>query len=1123
MLVLTMPTLASPADASQSSTPGPDHTLPNAVPSSITPAVNDGRVFGIAEVGDKMVIGGSFTSVGGQTRNHIAAFNTATGALSGSFAPSVNGDVNAVVPGPNDHTAYIAGSFSSVGGTARQFVALVDLNNGQVVSSFAPPAFNYGYVNDMVKSGGRLYLAGTFTRAGGKDHAGLVSLNANTGALDAFMNVQLSGHHNDTGSGAQGWVGPWDLDVNSAGDTMVVTGNFKYADGLLRDQIAMIDLTGGSAAVNANWATERYYPQCYNWAFDGYVRGVSFSPDGSFFVVNATGGGNNTLCDATARFDTADRGQQIQPVWVNETGGDTAWGVTVTDTAVYVGGHNRWSNNPAGVDRAQPGAVPRPGLGALDPASGRPFAWNPGRRPLGVAVFAMLATDKGLWIGSNNDWIGNFRYKRPKLAFFPYAGGYQPSSTATSELPGAVYLAGAKPSGASNVLYRVNAGGTSVQSLDSGPDWSADDQTDGDYRNSGSNAAPWSPGATVAGNVPATTPGTIFDSERWSPSDTPAMNWAFPVASGTPLQVRLYFANRCTCTDSAGERKFDVSIDGSKVLDDYDIVADVGDQVGTMKSYNITSDGSVNIDFAHAVENPLVNGIEIVRTDVTPPPNPDANSLVGVDFDGTDADAASLDNQGIDFGNWRGAFKVGGKVFYGYTDGYLYYRTFDGDTFGPAIKVDPYNDPDWSDVDTDLGQTFRGVVPSLYSAMPNVTSMMYADGKLFYTLFGDSRLFARWFTPDSGIMDERTFTISSSVNFSQADGMFLDGSDLYYATKNDKSLHKASFDGTSVTGSGQVVSGPDVDGVNWSNRALFLDGSSVPANEPPTARAAVSCNGLSCSFDGADSSDPEGPLDSYSWDFGDGSPLEMGPQVSHTYAAGEYDVVLTVADSQGVTDSVTKHVSVSEPQASSISFVGSATGRSGNFKTQSADIPTGVQPGDAMLMMLTRTTPSSWSQPSGWTEVDTYANASLTTTVWRKTATAADVGSKVTMDANSWTHSSLNVLVYRGVDDTNPLVDFAHSSSTNTTAHTAPNVTAGDGDWVVSIWGERSGQTTAWTAPSTLTQRDVTSDSGSLTVTSLAADSDGPVAAGTFSGSTAETDVSVARGIAWSLVLRAAD
>ncbi len=39
-----------------------------------------------------------------------------------------------------------------------------------------------------------------------------------------------------------------------------------------------------------------------------------------------------------------------------------------------------------------------------------------------------------------------------------------------------------------------------------------------------------------------------------------------------------------------------------------------------MKSWDITSDGSVDISLGHVVENPLVNGIEIVNRDLLPGP-----------------------------------------------------------------------------------------------------------------------------------------------------------------------------------------------------------------------------------------------------------------------------------------------------------------------------------------------------------------------------------------------------------------------------------------------------------------------------------------------------------------------
>jgi PKD repeat protein len=1113
---------ATVAVASQLSDPGPVNQLPNPVPSAVTPAVNDGRVFAIAQNGSKMIMGGSFTSVGGVAHTSVAAFDKTTGALSSAFSPTVNGDVNSVLPGPTATTVYIGGAFTQVNGVAAQFLAELDVNTGALVSSFKPPAFNFGFVNDMVARGNRLYVAGTFTIAGGKKHAGLVSLNATTGALDPFVNVQFTGHHNDSGSGAQGWVGPWDIDATADGRTMVVIGNFKLADGLLRDQVAVLDLSGTTAQV-ANWATSRYSPLCFNFAFDSYVRGVSFSPDGSYFVVNATGGGNpGTLCDSTARFETNLADSNAQPTWVDETGGDTVWGITVTNTAVYIGGHNRWNNNPQGVDVAQPGAVPRPGLAALDPVSGRPFSWNPGRKPLGVAVFAVYASADGLWIGSNTDWIGNFQYKRPKIAFFPYAGGPKPTLPTTATLPGTVYLAGSKGTGQTNVLYRVDAGGPAIQSFDAGPDWAADNSDPSTVRNSGSNAATWTGGETVDATVPASTPRTIFESERWSPSDNPAMNWAFPVASGTPLQVRLYFANRCTCTSGIGQRVFNVAIDNRTVLSRYDIVADVGDQRGTMKAFNIVSDGIVNIDFSHVVENPLINGIEIVRTDVPAPPPSGADTLRTVAFDGTNAVATDAANQGIDFGNWRGAFLVSNKVFYGYIDGNLYERSFDGSTFGGATKIDPYNDPVWSDVDTDDGTTFRGLVPTLYGQMPNVTGMVYSGGRLYYTLFNDPNLYSRWFSADSGIVDETTATAPTTVDFSNADGMFVSGGNLYYGSRTDGNLRRVPFAGGAVTGVPTVVSGPLLGGINWSNRAMFL--TSAPANVAPTAAFGSSCTGLTCSFDASASSDSDGTIATYTWDFGDGT-SGTGKAPSHTYTAGgTFSVKLTVTDNDGATDSVT-HSVAPVPVVAGVKFVAAANAGGGNAKTKTVSIPAAAAAGNTALLFLSGTSTATWTGPTGvtgWTQVGTFSNSTLVTTVWRKTLSAADAGAALSFTSATASHASVDVAVYSGVDTTAPIARFAQGLDTAKASHTTPAVTADAGDLIVSFWGDRSTATRTWTVPAaSATLRDASPDSGTLTVQAVIADSNGPVPAGARSGVTATTDANTDRTAMWTIELRA--
>jgi len=111
--------------------------------------------------------------------------------------------------------------------------------------------------------------------------------------------------------------------------------------------------------------------------------------------------------------------------------------VAVTGTAVYVGGHQRWQNNPYGEDVQGPGAVDREGIAALDPVNGVPLSWNPGRHR-GVAAYALLATSQGLWIGSDTELIAGER--RSRVALMPLAGGTEVPDVAPARLPADLYL-----------------------------------------------------------------------------------------------------------------------------------------------------------------------------------------------------------------------------------------------------------------------------------------------------------------------------------------------------------------------------------------------------------------------------------------------------------------------------------------------------------------------------------------------------------------------------------------------------------------------------------------------------------------------------------------------------------
>ncbi len=609
--------------------------------------------------------------------------------------------------------------------------------NGQRITAFS--ANTDGQVWDIKVSGNRLFVGGRFTSIKNVARDRLAAVDTTTGAVDPNVSFSITDPHT---SDSIPWV--YSMDVSADGSHLVIIGNFMKVNGESRPEAALLDLTTTPASL-ADWQTDRYAPPCFSNAFDTYMRDVDFSPDGSYFVIVATGGPNvGTLCDTAARWNTDATGTALEPAWVDVTGGDTLSSVAITGSVVYTGGHQRWMNNYYGSDTPGPGAVSRPGIAALDPTNGVPFSWNP-TKDRGAGVFALLSTNTGLWMGSDTDHVAGETHR--KIAFFPLAGGETPPSTAPYTLPGDLYSVpttgcqGVDPS----ILYRVDAGGPGADPSDCGPAWLGDDSdtaAGASYRDTGSNPAAWNQQFSVDGSVPSTTPSSIFNTERWDPSDPPEMQWSFPVDAGTHLQVRLYLINQCSCTSSVGQRVFDVAIDGTTVLDHYDIVGDVGDRVGTMKAFNITSDGTVNIDFSHETENSLINGIEIVNTDIPPMQGGNVNFLQRRAFNGSPTGPTSaLPTQGTDWTTTRGIFALQGMLYSGSTDGSFNARTFDGTTVGAAQPIDLNGLTDFP--------------------VQNLSGMFFSNGKIYYTVKGDPQMYYRYFTPESRIVGSYLFPVAN--------------------------------------------------------------------------------------------------------------------------------------------------------------------------------------------------------------------------------------------------------------------------------------------------------------------------------------------------------------------------
>ena len=1221
---LTLPPAAQAADRPAVVQPRPAHDRPvSTVPVPWTPQILNGTTLDVAQVGDAMVVGGNFTQVAPSSgspvlnRTNVVAFSAINGAVNTNFGPSVsNGQVRTVEPGPVSNTVYLGGSFQGVNGVTRK-VVLVNIATGQLVPGFTAPPMN-GAVNDVQRIGNRLYVGGVFTSVGGQPHKGLVALNATTGARESFLAVALTENQNYTGQPgqAQAPVGVKKIAVTPQGDQMAVIGNFRKADGLERRQMALIDLTGPTAVVRSDWRTDRLAPACFSNAFDSYVRGVDSSPDGSYFLVGATGGPNpGSLCDTVTRWEVAATGQDVQPSWIDDTGGDTILSVTSSGAAVYAGGHQRWMNNAGGRDFPAPGAVPRPGLGALGVDNGVPLAWNPGRSPRGVGAESVQVTQAGLWVGSDTEKIGHWTYNRPRIAFFPVAGGKPLGSGDTGTLPGNVYKAGdvANPE-TGEVLYRVNAGGPELSSLDNGPAWAADDGSSNLYRNDGSNGASWSAVAGVDSTVPSSVPAQLFETERWDPDSDPEMAWNFPVPTGKEVQVRLYLANQCACTKEVGQRVFDVRLEGQNVLQDYDIVADVGDQMGTMKSFTVTSDGAIDLEWLHKVENTLINGIEIVETVEPSEPEPNPTGVSRVWFEGgqvVEPETAAPAGD-IDWSQVRGAVVIDGVLFYGTSDRQFMKRTFDGTTYGPATAIDPYNDPYWSGVNTGSGQTYRGVQPSFYNGIESLTGMAYDGARLYYTRSGSNRVYSRAFAPDSGVL---TQAVSEVPVFSSLGlgGIFFDedAKNLYFVTASNGNLSRVSWNGSATVGAPTLVSGPAIDGVDWRGRALFLaDGPTPVANKAPTAvidaecdrlvcqfssakssdsdgtiasyawnfgdgkvssapnvshtftegtytvtlkvtdnRGAVgtvstqlkvvanrapvavigepSCVELKCSFDGGASSDPDtgDSVVSYAWNFGDGSPTGAGMSATHTFGkAGDYVVRLTVTDESGATGSVTYELSVSDgsgPVTTAAELVDQVAVMAQQTATARVAVPAGVQANDLLVLMVTTNLADAGSGPAGagaWDLERRVVSGPLVVSVFTKVADGSEAGKSVSMTWPSASYrTDLTMLVYRGVGDAGVEV-LASAVDASTASHTSPVVVVpGEKRVAVSFWADRSSSTTGWTAPAGVNVVSTQVGSGSGRVSSLVTAQ--TVDAGSYGGLVATTNAASARGVSITFLL----
>ncbi len=120
------------------------------------------------------------------------------------------------------------------------------------------------------------------------------------------------------------------------------------------------------------------------------------------------------------------------------------------------------------------------------------------------------------------------------------------------------------------------------------------------------------------------------------------------------------------------------------------------------------------------------------------------------------------------------------------------------------------------------------------------------------------------------------------------------------------------------------------DGQN-TNCSTSVDSVFVTVNSMPTAvlnADNVAITGDEIDFDASGSNDPDGDGLTYTWDFGDGSDVQGGTNVTHAYnQGGNYSVRVTVDDNKGTdcsSDTTTIYVSVNTPPSAVLTAVRTA-------------------------------------------------------------------------------------------------------------------------------------------------------------------------------------------------------
>jgi uncharacterized delta-60 repeat protein len=198
-------------------------------------SISSSFVYSIAiQDDDKILIGGTFTSIAGTTVNRIARLN-ANGSLDTDFAISTgsgaNGDIRSLVI-QSDGKILVAGNFTSFNGSSVNRILRLN-TDGTLDTSFSAGSGANAVINTIaVQDDGKILVGGNFTSYNAVNINRIARLNTD-GSLDEGFIV---------GMGANAPV--WKIMLSPVEGKIICSGEFSSYNGISRNKIARITSNG---------------------------------------------------------------------------------------------------------------------------------------------------------------------------------------------------------------------------------------------------------------------------------------------------------------------------------------------------------------------------------------------------------------------------------------------------------------------------------------------------------------------------------------------------------------------------------------------------------------------------------------------------------------------------------------------------------------------------------------------------------------------------------------------------------------------------------------------------------------------------------------------------------------